>query len=327
MGQNLTIQQKIQLVEKRRKLQMRIDSFESQRLRYMASLMDDNREEWEDEVLPPDQDLGKEWDVTKMDNPFEVPSSQGVNPEVEAKYSSLSLPSTTGVDRCHRAGLQVLLQQEMDLREGQANDALHQIWIAIRQKSFLFRTKVRHAKSQQRKTRAWQDVNTIDKTLQHHARVYSKARKALVLLEAPAGLLAKYQVLHREHLKVSTAVVDPNKRGERGTSLSWFWTMDIQGESDTDSYMQEFYRVNWFRAKSRYDRVVEEEKQLRYEMRFAANYFAHQSEMWVRLMQESTDRDQMGHRAYGAQQASLYLALARDAERLCQWVEQVAHVL
>ncbi|KAI0941525.1 hypothetical protein AcW1_003398 [Taiwanofungus camphoratus] len=85
--------------------------------------------------------------------------------------------------------------------------------------------------------------------------------------------------------------------------------------------------VNWFRAKSRYDRMVEEEKQLRYEMRFAANYFAHQSEMWVRLMQESTDRDQMGHRAYDAQQAFLYLALARDAERLCQWVEQVAHVL
>ncbi|KAI0953076.1 hypothetical protein AcW1_007395 [Taiwanofungus camphoratus] len=146
-----------------------------------------------------DQDLGEEWDVTEMDNPFEVPSSQGVNPEVEAEYSSLSLPSTTGVDRCCQAGLQVLLQQEMDLREGQANDALHQIQIAIGQKSFLFCTKVRHAKSQQRKTRAWQNVNTIDKTLQHHARVYSKARKALVLLEAPAGLLAKYQVLHREH--------------------------------------------------------------------------------------------------------------------------------
>ncbi|KAI0944571.1 hypothetical protein AcW1_002246 [Taiwanofungus camphoratus] len=219
MGQNLTTQQKIQLVEKRRKLQMRINSFESQRSRYMASLMDDNGEEWEDEVLPLDQDLGEEWDVTEMDNPFEVPSSQGVNPEVEAKYSSLSLSSTTRVNRCHRAGLQVLLQQEMDLREGQANDALHQIWIAIRQKSFLFRTKVRHAKSQQRKTRAWQDVNTIDKTLQHHARVYSKAWKALVLLEAPADLLAKYQVLHREHLKVSTAVADPNKRGERETSL------------------------------------------------------------------------------------------------------------
>ncbi|KAI0955199.1 hypothetical protein AcW1_006849 [Taiwanofungus camphoratus] len=289
--------------------------------------MDDNGEEWEDEALPPDEDLGQEWDVTKMDNPFKVPSSQGVNPEIEAEYSSLSLPSTTRVDRCCQAGLQVLLQQKMDLREGQANDALYQIQITIGQKSFLFCIKVCNAKSQQRKTRAWQDVNTIDKTLQHHARVYSKAQKALVLLEAPADLLAKYQVLHREHLKMSTAVADPNKRAERGASLLWFWTMDIQGESDTDSYMQKFYRVNWFRAKSRYDRVVEEEKQLRYEMRFAANYFAHQSEMWVRLMQESTDRDQMGHRPYDAQQAFLYLALARDAERLCQWVEKVAHVL
>ncbi|KAI0941524.1 hypothetical protein AcW1_003397 [Taiwanofungus camphoratus] len=73
-------------------------------------LMDDNGEKWEDEVLPPDQDLGEEWDVTEMDNPFEVPSSQGVNPEVEAEYSSLSLPSTIRVDRCHQAGLQVLLQ-------------------------------------------------------------------------------------------------------------------------------------------------------------------------------------------------------------------------
>ncbi|KAI0946807.1 hypothetical protein AcW1_010162 [Taiwanofungus camphoratus] len=241
MGQNLTTQQKIQLMEKRKKLQMRINSFESQRSRYMAGLMDDNGEEWEDEVLPPDKDLGQEWDVTEMDNPFEVPSSQGVNPEMKAEYSSLSLPSTTRVDRCHQAGLQVLLQQEMDLREGQANNALHQIWIAIRKKSFLFHTKVCNAKSQQRKTRAWQDVNTIDKTLQHHARVYSKTQKALVLLEAPADLLAKYQVLHREHLKVSTAVADPNERGERGASPPWFWTMDIQGESDTDSYMQEYH--------------------------------------------------------------------------------------
>ncbi|KAI0930725.1 hypothetical protein AcV5_007367 [Taiwanofungus camphoratus] len=60
MGQNLTTQQKIQLVEKRRKLQMRINSFESQRSRYMAGLMDDHGEECEDEVLSLDKDLGEE---------------------------------------------------------------------------------------------------------------------------------------------------------------------------------------------------------------------------------------------------------------------------
>ena len=55
-----------------------------------------------------------------------------------AKKKPLFLPSSIGYQKCHELGLQHLTKKELSLREGQANDALHGIRMAIGEKSFRF---------------------------------------------------------------------------------------------------------------------------------------------------------------------------------------------
>ena len=58
---------------------------------------------------------------------------------MDAEKRSLFLPSSIGYRTCIRFGLQPLVERELLLRQGQANDALQGIWCAIREKSFCFR--------------------------------------------------------------------------------------------------------------------------------------------------------------------------------------------
>lgn len=130
-------------------------------------------------------------------------------------------------------------KSELLLREGQANDALHHLRIALGKKSFLFRTHVRAARSQQRKTRAWSEVSEVDEEVQQQARIYRHCRRMMVKLAAPPEVLDRYQLLIPSHLKVSTAIAEPNARGQRNMQLAWFWSMDVQADTDTDSWMEE----------------------------------------------------------------------------------------
>ena len=59
-------------------------------------------------------------------------------------------------------------------------------------------------------------------------------------LGAGDDLLLKYQDLKPEHLKATTAVMNPATiPGHRRGQLAWFWTMDICRESMENDWMQE----------------------------------------------------------------------------------------
>ncbi|KAF8841146.1 hypothetical protein BDN67DRAFT_980514 [Paxillus ammoniavirescens] len=73
---------------------------------------------------------------------------------------TLSLPSNIGATQCQDTGLGYLLEQELELRQGQANEALHNIRVDLGHCSFLYRTSVQQVKhSQQWKSRAWDVVH------------------------------------------------------------------------------------------------------------------------------------------------------------------------
>ncbi|KAG1726661.1 hypothetical protein EDB19DRAFT_1914522 [Suillus lakei] len=100
----------------------------------------------------------------------------------------------------------------MLLREGQANDALHNLQIHLCNKAILFRTTVRQAKSQALKTRAWSQVTSVQQAVSLHASIYTKTRKQMMQLEPGQDQLQKYEPLLHEHLKISTAIGDLNAR-------------------------------------------------------------------------------------------------------------------
>ncbi|KAH9928247.1 hypothetical protein B0H21DRAFT_712169 [Amylocystis lapponica] len=289
-----TTEQKIDLLNRRKRLQTRVDAHEGKKARYIV--IEDNDEDDNDKDV--DDDLGEEWDAVEPDDVFWAAPAR-------ASGNAIRL-----AERMRGSQHTAARRTELKLCEGQANDTLHQIRICLGQKSFLFRTSIRSARSQHNKTRAWGDVNAVDRTLQHHARVYSKAQKAMVSLGASEALLNHYKVLRQEDLKVSTAVADPNMRGQRATTMAWFWTMDIRGDAEGQAWMEEceeIYRINWIKAKSRYDRVREEHDLLKHEILWTNIFFVHQSEAWI---------NRMRHRAFAGKQADMFKALVDEASAL-----------
>ena len=134
------------------------------------------------------------------------------------------LPSYIGVDNCCQKGLQHLVDQELKLRQGQANDALHEIRLALADKSAIFRQDVRHARNYNMATRAWKKVANMEMVINRYARVYQRCRQQMVALDAHDGILDCYKPLDKDHLKISTVVADPNARGHRHENMAWFWT-------------------------------------------------------------------------------------------------------
>jgi hypothetical protein len=81
----------------------------------------------------------------------------------------VALPSSLGWEWCVLHGAQSLAVKELQLRQGQANDSIHHIRLALGFKSALFRTQVRPAKTQTTKTRAWNAIYGVDTTVHEHA--------------------------------------------------------------------------------------------------------------------------------------------------------------
>ncbi|KAG1721015.1 uncharacterized protein EDB91DRAFT_1030709, partial [Suillus paluster] len=144
--------------------------------------------------------------------------------------------------------------------------------------------------------------------------VYSKCRSQLGKLGAADILLNRYQPLLKKHLQVSTAVTDPNARGQRNSMLAWFWSMDVEGDSDSSDWLNEFYWVHWLHAKALRDRWEEEMLLVQHEMNWTCNFFLHKAEQWILLATISKAADKVGHLAYAARQCKMYQRLYEDSQ-------------
>ncbi|KIK75636.1 hypothetical protein PAXRUDRAFT_172166 [Paxillus rubicundulus Ve08.2h10] len=80
----------------------------------------------------------------------------------------------------------------------------------------------------------------------------------MISLRADEDTLVQYWALEKDHLKVSTAVLDPNARGHQDSTLAWLWTMDVQRDAELIGCPNIFYRGHWLRAKALKDRWEEE---------------------------------------------------------------------
>lgn len=130
---------------------------------------------------------------------------------------------------------------ELELRIGEANDALASIREGIAYKSYTYLENIRPAKSKVRKTRGWTTLKTQDDELKVHVRRYKECRKALVQLRADAETLERYKVLSEKegHLRTVTAIAEPNARGQMSEKGAWFWGMDVAGDAEGNPYMSE----------------------------------------------------------------------------------------
>ncbi|KAG2128379.1 uncharacterized protein EDB93DRAFT_1256678 [Suillus bovinus] len=109
----------------------------------------------------------------------------------------------------------------------------------------------------------------------------------MMKLDLGHGQLQKYKPLLHEQLKVSTAVGDPNARGQQNESLAWFWSVEVDMHGPDQSWNEEFYRVHWLWAKALQDRWKEELMLVQFEMDWTCNFFLWKATQWGDQMQES----------------------------------------
>ncbi|KAG1884743.1 hypothetical protein F4604DRAFT_1919247 [Suillus subluteus] len=314
MGKRSTETQRLDIARQRDRLQGQIDGFTQSALTHLGEGFDADDE-------PDDLNVDILDDLDDDPADFSKTSDAWTN---SPKLTVIPLPLNLGVDRCRRCMAEDLIPLEMLLHEGQANDTLHNLRIHLCNKAVLFRTAVRQAKSQALKTRAWSQVTSVQQAVSLHASIYTKTRKQMMKLEPGQDQLQKFKPLLCEQLKISTAVGDPNARGQRNESLAWFWSVEVDLCGPDQSWNEEFYRVHWLRAKALWDRWKEEMTLVQLEMDWTCHYFSWRATQWGDRMRESLEKRLPGHACYSGRQSQMYSLLAQDAQAAFQDLQSVS---
>jgi hypothetical protein len=211
------------LLDKRNQLQSRIDTFH-QKVQTLFGNSDWDRAKLS--TLGPDGKL----------NPG---SDEWLDDEECPEKSRLLMPSALGKEGCKEIGWGVMMEQELELRIGQANDSLEKLRLALGLKAVVYKTGVRPSKSQSTKTRARSDVSQVNKTIEKHSRSYRLAYQAILNLEASGDLLKRFQPLTDKDLGVGTDLVEENRIGQRSDVLAWIWRQGDGKSGPKDEWMKE----------------------------------------------------------------------------------------
>ena len=221
---DLPLADKQGLLDKRNQLQSRIHTFH-QKIQTLFSNSD-----WDKVKLPTS---------SKSDGKPDLGSDEWLDDEECPEKSRLLMPSALGKEGCKEIGWGVMMEQELELRIGQANDSLEKLRLALGLKAVVYKTGVRPSKSQSTKTRARSDMSQVNKTIEKHSRSYRLAYQAILNLGASEDLRKRFQPLTDKDLGVGTDLVEENRMGQRSDVLAWIWRQG-DGESDPkDEWMKE----------------------------------------------------------------------------------------
>ncbi|EAU88973.2 hypothetical protein CC1G_10669 [Coprinopsis cinerea okayama7 len=248
---------------------------------------------------------GEEEPEEAGDNPFSL--SQNEMEDVKLPLpSSLSTSSTA-------TSIASASEKELKLRIAQADDALENIRTEVGHKSYLYRSNIRLAEGKKQKTRGYTAVKLVNNSLRDHIKVYNQARWAMRRLGADTTTLLHYRAIKPDDIRAVTAIYQPNARGQRNKSLSWIWNLNVSGDSQKSEYLEELYRVNWLRAKSRHDRWREEFTLLTSEMDWVLNFFTFKQREWTDLSQKRSESP--GHMAFARREAEKWGLLYTQARK------------
>lgn len=243
---------------------------------------------------------------------------------------------------------------ELALRKEQASNELNCLRGLIADKSFQYSHVIRNAPTKKVRTRAQTKVKTLDTEILFHCRLYSRCRSRLIILCADADTMGKFQTLTKEHIKASSAVLNPNIAGSTRLQLSWLWrssymardptvlggqNADANADADADfaqdptsllecvynllHYLRyltvpEVKRVHWLRARAQCHRWKEELTLVNHEMVWTVRYFLFKSNWWESA--SATVGITAGAAAYARRKKAMWRDLALMADRQYQHV-------
>lgn len=147
--------------------------------------------------------------------------------EARPEKSVLLMPSAISPLVISRLNLGHLVEVELELRKGQANDSLEGLMLALCTQGLLLRTTVRNAEGTKTKTRAFNEVTKVRREVEAHVRSYQRAQKAILELSMDPELRKKYLPIGREDLKTAD-ITDERRLGQSADTLAWFWRLGAE---------------------------------------------------------------------------------------------------
>ncbi|KAG1787420.1 uncharacterized protein HD556DRAFT_1312744 [Suillus plorans] len=132
-----------------------------------------------------------------------------------------------------------------------------------------------------------------------------------------ATLGSLYQPISPTELSIDKEVTEENRFGQGSDRLAWFWRGNNASQGQDDAWIDEsptdlVYRVNWLKAKARWNRWQEELRLVRHEMGWTINWFKYHQNEWERRGGQAT---RPGHQAYAYQQVLMWGRFVEEAEK------------
>jgi hypothetical protein len=223
--------QKRDLLERRIRLAKQIVSFE----RAMAELV---QGEWQDYHLlsnpsEDDSEIDEEWEDTSSDCGEDDDDIGEMPLEWESSERTvIRMPSRLNVDMLKSNGLAALIDQEVDLREGQMNEALCFLRSSQGDKAFIYHYRMRGRQSNRVKGAGRKDVAARNKDVTRQVRTFMRCKAALIRLGSD---VSSWPDITEADLRLSGDITEPNRLGQNKDTLPWFWRLEEGGESEGKS--------------------------------------------------------------------------------------------
>jgi hypothetical protein len=229
---NHTTTQKANILQKRQRLHARIAKFNQMAQIFMPNLniditfshMDDPDfcPEEKGEALDDEEKERAFWGILTDEDAEEDIGEDDPN-ESFPEDLTLWMPSYIGASYLKEAGLEDLINEEVQLRTGQANDSLEKLKTHLGHKSILYRANFRSSTSVRTDTRSKQDIRRVALKITRDVRTYHRARESLSRLEASQNIMKNYQLIKPDELGVNKDITEENRHGQSSDTLPWFW--------------------------------------------------------------------------------------------------------
>ncbi|KAJ7094336.1 hypothetical protein C8R44DRAFT_749527 [Mycena epipterygia] len=221
-------------------------------------------------------------------------------PTAHLRRRNYSCPDFNSNDHT-KLGLDILGGEELKLRKGEANDALHSLHEHIRHSQALRQHKNSRKNAvhgQEKNTCAVRKIKDVQTKIQDYVNKYRQARIAMIALGCnPEDPRFEYPELKDADLYTKN-VDQPHNLGDGGKVEGWIWWKA---------------HVQWHRACADMERWQEEVEILSQEFRRAIQGFTKMEAVWTTLAQDHSNDP--GKQAYALKTANMYRQMCKDAEK------------
>jgi hypothetical protein len=242
LSQQPTVQQQLKIASMRSRLSKEVKDFLETSYKFLPALKEEDLDSFHEELI----DTPAEESVQLPDLADEDFDYDGEPEEDYDLPESIALPLPSNIVSVRlKPAIESLISIEVELRKGQANDALEGLRIGLAHKSLLLLNDVNNSTSTKQSTRAWSSVRNSQSQILHHAHAYQRAWRAIKLIGTPDDLLV-YRKLEEKDLVVVKDITKAKRFGQGSDRLAWFWRIGPIEGSVTGEWMQECERNQLF---------------------------------------------------------------------------------